>query len=185
MWIRDTLPQWLPNVRPILYGYDSTLAQSTSFQSIFDIASGLIEHLSPPGWSTSEMKPLVFLAHSLGGIVLKEALLTLAARGPTGGSVLDLVRGGILFGVPHRGMTQAPLLAMVKGQPNENLVKDLAKDSAYLKSLDDRFTGVLMTRQIVFNFAYETKTSPTVEVSRTCVEICCNIRLSSATYFGG
>lgn len=131
------------------------------------------------------MKPVVFLAHSLGGIVLKQALLTLADRSIAHGSVFELIRGGILFGVPHRGMAQEPLLALVKGQPNEELVKDLAKDSHYLASLDDRFTGVLMARRIVFNFAYETKTSPTVEVcSSFATKAALIIRRVSATELG-
>ncbi|KAK7749566.1 hypothetical protein SLS53_000142 [Cytospora paraplurivora] len=163
MWVRDTLPRQLPNVKAILYGYDTTLVNNRSFQSIPEVAYTLIEHLMPTGWSSSEMKPLVFLAHSLGGIVLKQTLVTLAERGTTGEPVLQRVRGGILFGAPSQGMTQGPLLAMVEGQPNAQLVKDLAKGSPYLYGLDKQFSGIGSTRGMTFNWAYETKDSPTVE----------------------
>lgn len=164
MWVRDTLPRQLPNVKAILYGYDTTLVNNRSFQSIPEVAYTLIEHLMPTGWSNSEMKPLVFLAHSLGGIVLKQTLVTLAERGTTGEPVIQRVRGGILFGAPSQGMTQGPLLAMVEGQPNAQLVKDLAKGSPYLYGLDKQFSGIGSTRGMTFNWAYETKDSPTVEV---------------------
>lgn len=164
MWVRDVLPRQLPNVKAILYGYDTTLVNNRSFQSIPEVAYTLIEHLMPTGWSSSEMKPLVFLAHSLGGIVLKQTLVTLAERGTTGDAVLRRVRGGILFGAPSQGMTQGPLLAMVEGQPNVQLVKDLAKGSPYLYGLDKQFSGIGTTRRMIFNWAYETKDSPTVEV---------------------
>src|SRR5271167_3314652 len=36
MWIRDELPQYLPTIRFILYGYDTTLSPSNSFQTIPD-----------------------------------------------------------------------------------------------------------------------------------------------------
>ncbi|RYP81097.1 hypothetical protein DL769_002153 [Monosporascus sp. CRB-8-3] len=37
MWIRDGLPKALPNVRTLLFGYDTTLTKSDLFQTIADI----------------------------------------------------------------------------------------------------------------------------------------------------
>ncbi|ROV97210.1 hypothetical protein VSDG_04797 [Cytospora chrysosperma] len=163
MWVRDTLPRQLPHVRAILYGYDTTLVNSHSFQSIPEVASTLIDHLMPTGWQSSEMKPLVFLAHSLGGIVLKQMLVTLNKRESLRLTMLSRARGGILFGVPSQGMTQGPLLAMVKGRPNEALVKVLAKGSSYLYELDRAFANIGRSRRMVYHWAYETKESLTVE----------------------
>lgn len=37
MWIRDSLPHDLPRVRIFAYGYDTSLLESRSFQTISDI----------------------------------------------------------------------------------------------------------------------------------------------------
>lgn len=79
MWIRDKLPQFLPMVRFATYGYETKLFPSTSFQSVPDLAISLVAVLRSCGWSSPTAKPLIFLAHSLGGAVLKQAP-ALAAR---------------------------------------------------------------------------------------------------------
>jgi hypothetical protein len=38
MWLRDSLPQDLQGARVLLYGYDTNLVQSQTFQDIDDIA---------------------------------------------------------------------------------------------------------------------------------------------------
>jgi hypothetical protein len=38
MWLRDSLPDDLQGARMLLYGYDTNLLQSDSFQDIDDIA---------------------------------------------------------------------------------------------------------------------------------------------------
>ncbi|KAL7894849.1 hypothetical protein HDV63DRAFT_406827 [Trichoderma sp. SZMC 28014] len=81
MWIRDALPELVPNVRFILYGYDTTLAGSKSFQGVSNIALSFIHTLQQGGWASAGYKKLLFLAHSLRGIVLKEAFRMLADSG--------------------------------------------------------------------------------------------------------
>lgn len=166
MWIRDTLPNDVPGMRIFLYGYETTLTKSNSFQSVLDIALGFIGLLkitvrpSEPGQKPS----LLFLAHSLGGIVLKQAIVSLASMGRDEHSVLDQIAGGVLFGVPSLGMNQASLLTMVSGQPNEELLKQLGEGSKYLRDLDDSFSGHSSNFSWRMNWAYETKESPTVQV---------------------
>lgn len=46
MWLRDSLPKDLPNLRVLLYGYESRLDESDSNQNISVIADSLIGHLS-------------------------------------------------------------------------------------------------------------------------------------------
>ena len=41
MWLRDSLPKDLPKTRILVYGYDTRLANSTSFQSIDDVGIDL------------------------------------------------------------------------------------------------------------------------------------------------
>ncbi|KAI0466703.1 hypothetical protein F4859DRAFT_496404 [Xylaria cf. heliscus] len=163
MWIREALPRAIPMSRAILYGYDTTLLKSNSFQTIVDLGSSLINQLKANGWHLAGSKPLVFLAHSLGGIVLKEAFSTMANGDNQGQFILTRFLGGIFFGVPSYGMKTSHLHMMVRGQVNEQVVEDLSTTSEYLRDLDDRFSGLVLTRSMRICWAYETKTSPTVE----------------------
>jgi len=158
MWLRDALPKAFPTIRVILYGYDTKLFESSSFQTIADLGSNLARTLDAFGFTSPTAKPLMFLAHSLGGIVVKEALVGEH-------SITRATIGSIFFGVPSRGMETQALMTMVNGQPNKNLVLDLAVGSDYLQCLDDRFFEVVRCGKMELFQGYETKTSPTVEVS--------------------
>ncbi|ETS74270.1 hypothetical protein PFICI_14136 [Pestalotiopsis fici W106-1] len=162
MWIRDALPKSLPSIRPIIYGYDTTLVNSNSFQSILDLALNLLSLLKANGWNSPTSKPLVFLAHSLGGIVLKQALVSLANHMRRDDLLRKAIRGAIFFGVPNLGMEQSHLMAMVDGQPNEAIVDDLSVNSEYLCQLDEQFAGITYLQGIHLYWAYETRKSPTV-----------------------
>ena len=167
MWIRDALPRAMPNLQPILYGCDTKLSNSSSFQSVADIASSLIESLKILKRTNWPPRPLVFVAHSMGGIVLKEVVAILAnSKDASEREMLKAYfRGGVLFGVPSHGMNINALRTMVNGKPNERMVLDLGESSEYLRSLDDRFAGISVLLDMKLFWAYETKTSPTVMVS--------------------
>jgi hypothetical protein len=164
MWIRDALPKSLPNIRPILYGYDTTLVNSNSFQSTLDLALGLLSQIKANGWSSPTSKPLLLLAHSLGGIVLKQALVSHANQIRHDDPLWNAIKGAIFFGVPNLGMKQSHLMAMVDGQPTETIVADLSVDSEYLCQLDENFAGIACLQRVQLYWAYETRKSPTVKV---------------------
>lgn len=46
MWLRDSLPNDLPNLRVLLYGYESGLEESDSSQNVSVIADSFVGHLS-------------------------------------------------------------------------------------------------------------------------------------------
>ncbi|KAI0879929.1 uncharacterized protein GGS22DRAFT_176360 [Annulohypoxylon maeteangense] len=162
MWIRDELPSIMPETRISIYGYDTALVGSKSFQSIQDLAISLIGHIKASGQSLPSAKPLIFLAHSLGGIVLKEAFTILADSDEQNAHILNLFKGGIFFGVPSQGMSVEHLSTMVKGQKNDQMVQNLSRGSKYLQDLDDSFSGLSLTRSMHIYWGYETKMSPTV-----------------------
>ncbi|KAI1440544.1 hypothetical protein F5Y02DRAFT_402664 [Annulohypoxylon stygium] len=159
MWIRDALPLDLPQIRPIIYGYETTLPRSKSFQTITDLASQLINQLASNGWTAMSAKPLVFLAHSLGGLVLKRAVVALANSGYDDSAIQ--IAGGIFFGVPNFGMEQSSFLSIAEGNPNEILVEDLSPHSPWLKGLEAQFNGISYLRKMNIFWGYETCTSPT------------------------
>ncbi|KAI2472347.1 hypothetical protein F4781DRAFT_384248 [Annulohypoxylon bovei var. microspora] len=160
MWIRDELPLDLPQLRPIIYGYETTLPKSNSFQTITDLASQLINQLASNGWTAVSAKPLVFLAHSLGGLVLKRAIVALANSGYDDSAIR--IAGAIFFGVPNFGMEQSSFLSIAEGNPNEMLVEDLSPNSPWLKGLESQFNGISYLRKMNMFWGYETCTSPTL-----------------------
>lgn len=166
MWIRDEALKYVPGMRAILYGYDSTLVDSKSFQRIDHLALSLIAKLGANGGTLSDAKPLVFLAHSLGGIVLKEALCRLANSQDNSleRKTFSRCKGAIMFGVPNLGMEQDHLLAIVRGSPPENFVQDLSRESGsygYLNRLEESFSGVVKLGGMTFHWVFETSKSPT------------------------
>lgn len=70
----------------------------------------------------------------------------------------------LLFAVPNRGLENSSLIYMVKGQPNEDLVKDLKPSSRFLNMLSQRFNKYFTLDGSKIISIYETKTTPTVKV---------------------
>ncbi|KAK3332578.1 hypothetical protein B0T19DRAFT_398333 [Cercophora scortea] len=163
MWIRDALPDLAPSIRFILYGYDTRLAGSRSFQRVPDLAVSLINTLKSGGWALPSARPLIFFAHSLGGVVLKQTFTMLAGSGPMESSVLARTKGAILFGVPSQGMPVSDIFTMLGVQPNKDaLVRDISDESQFLPQLERQVSGISYVRQMKLYWAYETQTTPSL-----------------------
>ncbi|KAI0594419.1 hypothetical protein F4775DRAFT_574145 [Biscogniauxia sp. FL1348] len=164
MWIRDSLPKSYPRVRALLYGYDTKLLNSDSFQRVEDISTTLTHQLCTLSRSSGSKRPMVFLAHSLGGIVLKQALVSLAYSGdPTQSMIFESILGGIFYGVPNLGMKTSHLVAMAEGRSNTHLLEQLQENAQYLDKIEAEFetlsrTGGKLSRKLFF-WCYETKES--------------------------
>ncbi|RDW89694.1 hypothetical protein BP6252_01726 [Coleophoma cylindrospora] len=156
MWLRDQLPKDEPCARYILYGYDTRLLMSQSFQTIDDLAITLINRLEAIGRHRPNAKPVVFLCHSLGGIILKRALVEMANNGPRQVSMLNSTIGVVAFGVPSKGMDMSHLRLMVEGHPNAKLVEVLSPTSTYLSEWSQRFNGLAQISHIRLISVYET-----------------------------
>jgi Putative serine esterase (DUF676) len=164
MWLRDRLPLDLKHVRSIIYGYDTKLHNSESFQNVEDIARALVARLNSTIQLFLPVRPIVFLTHSLGGIVLKSAIIQIAENGNMKDFIEAIVEV-IFFGVPHLGMSMSHLCQMVRGQPNIALVNEIFPNSAYLSTLDEKFSAVALSHKMRLVSAYETTRSRTTQVN--------------------
>ncbi|KAL6817397.1 hypothetical protein V8C40DRAFT_281633 [Trichoderma camerunense] len=165
MWIRDKLPALVPGVRFILYGYDSKLVGSDSFQTVADLANNFINTLKAGGWSSPSSKELAFLAHSLGGVVLKQCFRMLADSDVSSECILQKTKGAIFFGVPSQGMVIEDIHAMLRDQPNKDaLVAEISNKSSFLSSLEEHISGIFQLRGMKLFWAYETHKTPTVKL---------------------
>lgn len=71
MWLRDDLPKDLPGSNVMIWGYESTISNSKDTKSIQDISRQLRHDLFQISESVRS-QPFIFVAHSLGGLVLKK-----------------------------------------------------------------------------------------------------------------
>src|SRR3954463_15313436 len=78
MWLRDFLPYDLtqedtdrPMARVITYGYESAVAGSKNIQNLEDLATSFHNNLLALV-SGPTAKPIIIVAHSLGGLIVKQ-----------------------------------------------------------------------------------------------------------------
>ena len=76
MWLRDSLPYDLtlddrPMARVLVYGYESSVPYSKSFQNLEDLATAFHPSLRKLV-DASNARPIIFIAHSLGGLIVKQ-----------------------------------------------------------------------------------------------------------------
>ena len=164
MWLRDAVPKKFPHMRVLTYGYDSHLPNSESFQTIHNISLAFVNKIRSLGFTEPSTKPMLFLAHSLGGIIVKQAIVQIANTPALGRTFLPKIRRAIFFGVPSKGMLISHLLPMVKHQANEPLIQSLCESSPYLAKLDEQFHGISLTQRMAIVSVYETRKSQTPQV---------------------
>ncbi|KAF8528440.1 hypothetical protein BU17DRAFT_61112 [Hysterangium stoloniferum] len=172
LWLHDFLPQRVPSARILTYGYDaytqsvvasstqildghaeSFLARLASFRQISDTTE------VPQKW------PIIFIAHSAGGIILKHALMQ--ANQACKGHLVEhrwiaLSTYGILFlGTPHQGTlaitnpaNELLNLASLSSRTNNVLLKHLIFNSEWLQQQLSSYNPI--SADFCTKFFYET-----------------------------
>ena len=137
----------------LLYEYDSRwFGQDALPQTLFNAASLLLDSLVAKR-EKCKTRPLVFLPHSMGGLVVAKAL-TLAASRPEEIErlrIYECFAGGIFFGTPFRGSSEAGkallfasiLEAFDKGVPSQ-MIRVLDPDLDTLSELRNDFTRLVI-----------------------------------------
>ncbi|KAL0633451.1 hypothetical protein Q9L58_007664 [Maublancomyces gigas] len=165
MWLRDFIPDDLLengyNARILVYGYDTKLVGSTSDASIYEISKQFLEAVKDTRRQKTEAhRPIILIGHSLGGLVIKEALME---ADKTYHDIFRSCYGILFFGVPNRGLEITQLASMVKGQPNSHLVRDLCGRSQFLDLLHRSFCHHFRLEDSKIISVYETKDTETVQ----------------------
>ncbi|KAI0967485.1 hypothetical protein F4678DRAFT_243760 [Xylaria arbuscula] len=165
MWLRDWLGQDLAakdcQARIFTYGYPSKLAGGLLDATLYDYGNDLLDSLLVVRQSET---PLVFIAHSLGGLVVKQALRD--AHFDSSGEKKALAHscaGLFMFGVPNLGLENKALLEMTRGQPNDAFARSLGISSPYLLDLEHTFSVAFRDRGIPMIGIAEASDSPSVQ----------------------
>lgn len=170
-WLRDLLPKDIPNARIFCWGYDAnTHGKRVSHQFLHDHAEQLVSDLCLRRKRTNTTKqPIIFVAHSLGGIIVKGALIhsDAARKGALEEhrSIKTSTYGIMFMGTPHQGgngVQFGKLLvnaASVYKATTSRLLEHLERDSEWLQQQLRQYgpiSGEFMTK-----FAYEEYETPT------------------------
>ncbi|KAF2121628.1 hypothetical protein BDV96DRAFT_641014 [Lophiotrema nucula] len=76
MWLKDLLPDDLPNTRIMTFGYEAKFRNFTGHQDLMNIATEFLCALEKLRGSREESdRPIFLVCHCLGGVVAKKALL--------------------------------------------------------------------------------------------------------------
>ncbi|KAF1352633.1 TPR-like protein [Lizonia empirigonia] len=155
MWLRDFLCKDLPCCRTMIYGYNSKLS-SHGVDTIMDYGRGLLEELKKVrGTEELRRRPLFFIAHSFGGIILAHCLVKAAQiteDHPTIAALHRATYSMLLFGIPHRGLVVDDIQKMLAGEdrhPRRGLLKQIREKSDLLASQLDNFRNLIQDRKVV------------------------------------
>lgn len=168
MWLRDDPALLATGTQILLYGYDSGHQSSSGPASIDDIAISLISALRDIGRSSPSAKPVVFLAHSMGGVVLKQCLVELANTSQSELFILRSVKMCIFLAVPNQLPVPA-MLAVMLGNNRFNKLRyalQAERNRGYLSTLDGIVRGFGQANGIRFCSGYETMRSTLPKVNR-------------------
>jgi hypothetical protein len=72
LWLRDFLPHEIPGARVYSFGYDSRVLFSKANWDLTSISRSFLAQLVAARRGWLRHRPLVFLCHSMGGLVLKQ-----------------------------------------------------------------------------------------------------------------
>jgi hypothetical protein len=166
-WPRDLVPAILPRARVLTFGYDTNvrhpLKAQASKSTVYDIAKDLLVTLEAER-RPEPLRPLVFIAHSLGGIVVKEALRrshSFQTHQHHLHQVFEATEATLFFGTPHSGADPRTLVHHIAEKVgravgfsvNEQIVNTLLPSSERLKELRDEFSPMAHERGwIVYSF---------------------------------
>ncbi|KAH6646051.1 hypothetical protein BKA67DRAFT_583055 [Truncatella angustata] len=103
LWPRDLLKLDMPTCRVIAWGYAPPTAKIDTFS---DLAERLLSDISKLQSGTS--RPIIFIGHGIGGLIIKEALVTAAMSRILGthnevGNIYPSTIGVVFLGTPHAG----------------------------------------------------------------------------------
>ncbi|KAH7012254.1 uncharacterized protein B0I36DRAFT_356326 [Microdochium trichocladiopsis] len=144
-WLRTLLPTLLPRARVLAFQYNANVVFGTSTAGVQQQAVNLLGCLSMAR-KDNPARPLIFIAHSMGGIIVKEALAT-AWRGYNAYPMIWTFTYAIFFlAVPHKGSCHASwgqiladIFSTATRQPSSALLETLSRTSRSWEELNASF----------------------------------------------
>lgn len=152
-WPKTLLPPRLATARILTYGYDAYVVRKhvASSNRLIDHAANLLTDLSSNrAQCNASTRPIIFVVHSLGGLICKKAIL-LSRNNPEPHlrGIFNCTKGIIFMGTPHKGSwmadwakVPASALGLVKSA-NMSLLEILETDDQFLESIQIEFWSMI------------------------------------------
>ncbi|KAI5848526.1 hypothetical protein DFP73DRAFT_629907 [Morchella snyderi] len=105
MWLKDLLPGCFPNARIMAFNHNSKWNRDSPVKSIEHCGKELLDNLNLVRKGVEE-RPIIFIGHSFGGIIIKKALVIAGSKHRNDSrykSFEKVITGIIFLGVPHDG----------------------------------------------------------------------------------
>ncbi|KAE8450572.1 hypothetical protein EG329_006303 [Mollisiaceae sp. DMI_Dod_QoI] len=145
-WPRDLLPEDISNARIAVWGYDASVIKKTPFTVV---STNTLDHHAQTLCNDiaslrgeKNKQPIIFVVHSLGGLVCKTALLHSSEANTTERAhlkeVCDRTRAIAFMGTPHQGSSKASWGVMLASALGE---------APHLNELQKRFLNFLEFRK--------------------------------------
>lgn len=157
-WPAILLPSEIPNARILTYGYNAYIVRKSAAISnnrLIDHAGNFLTDLTNYRQRfNAASRPLIFVAHSMGGLVCKKALL-LSRNHPEPHlrGIFDSLTGIIFMGSPHQGSwvadwadTPVSALGFLRAT-NSLLLEALGTDNQFLEGIQHDFLSMLREQQ--------------------------------------
>ncbi|TVY80417.1 Protein SERAC1, partial [Lachnellula suecica] len=176
-WLQDYLPLEFPGARIYTFGYDARVFFSLGTGDIGSFATSLLEDVRNVRTKREEQRrPIIFIAHSMGGLVVKKAL-TVARNDPARfGNIVESTSAIFFMATPHRGSDHAATLGAIAkivnfpfakslinrltGEIREDLILGLKKDGPGIRQIATDFSALTDGSIRFFSFIEMNKTKP-------------------------
>ncbi|OTA59076.1 hypothetical protein K449DRAFT_385103 [Hypoxylon sp. EC38] len=156
LWLRDDLPQDLPESRIFLHEYNSTVIYGSDRSTFINRANRLLEEIRIERKGI-ESRPILFLSHSMGGLLVKQALIN-AHNNPAYTSIKDATQGLVFFATPHFGAdgmllslgeVTVKIAEFLHFQKGENVLETLKNKSIFYDIMQEQWRHQLEQYHIV------------------------------------
>ncbi|KAK3988894.1 hypothetical protein QBC44DRAFT_397114 [Cladorrhinum sp. PSN332] len=155
LWPQHFLPRRFPGARVLTYGYNGDMYHNDSISGIRDLAKSLLSCIDIKRQDVDPRRPIIFIAHCLGGLIVKQALHT-AHYERDYNYIADRTAGIFFFGTPHVAAAKDKWDHVAKAYSaldkptgwlkRSRLVKALQKDSDELMDMMDKFRHMLTVK---------------------------------------
>jgi hypothetical protein len=168
LWLRDLLPENIQIARVLTFGYNayaSSFYGSSSIETIQQHAHTLVADLQADrSLEDCLQRPIIFICHGLGGILVKRALAYSSTRTSKHVdhlySIFVSTYAIMFFGTPHNGSDKASWLSPsqiihgseLSGHParDNQLISSIEKESEALQTITDQFAPLMKQFHIFF-----------------------------------